>query len=63
MGIGIGGGHQRTFRNASFTVSVLIMPLRNRFSTSSALDLPELRHAMLVVGRVLALLLGESGGC
>lgn len=55
--------HRRqTFRKAALTVSVLIMPLRQRFSTSSALDVPELRHAMLVIMCVLVLLVGDEDG-
>lgn len=53
----------RTFRKASLTLSSLIMPLRHRFSTSSALDVPELRHAMLVVNVSVLLLPLSSVGC
>lgn len=53
---------QQTFRKAALTVSVLIIPLRQRFSTSSALDVPELRHAMLVIVYVLELLVGDEDG-
>lgn len=52
----------RTFKKASLTLSSLIMPLRHRFATSSALDVPELRHAMLVSVIVLGVLL-DSDGC
>lgn len=52
----------RTLRKASLTLSSLIMPLRHRFSTSSALDVPELRHAMLVVDAGDLLLPLSSGG-
>lgn len=55
-------GH--TFRKASLTLSSLIMPLRQRLATNSALDVPELRHAMLVVVvSFLVLLLGGEGAC
>lgn len=50
-----------TLRKASLTLSSLIMPLRHRFATSSALDVPELRHAMLVSVIVLGALLGNDG--
>lgn len=46
-------------------MSVLIIPLRYRFSTSSALDVPELRHAMLVIACVLCVLetlVGDEDG-
>lgn len=60
-----GGGNVmvvgRTFRNASLTLSSLIMPLRHRFATSSALDVPELRHAMLVSLIVLRVFLSSDG--
>lgn len=51
----------RTFKKASLTLSSFIMPLRHRFATSSALDVPELRHAMLVSVIVLGVLLGSDG--
>lgn len=50
-----------TLRKASLTLSSLIMPLRQRFATSSALDVPELRHAMLVSVIVLGVLLCGDG--
>lgn len=53
----------RTLRKACLTLSSLIMPLRHRFSTSSALDVPELRHAILVVDASGLLLPLSSGGC
>lgn len=53
-----------TFKKASFTLSSLIMPLRHRLATSSELDVPELRHAMLgVVVSFLLLLVDDGGGC
>lgn len=53
----------RTFKKACLTLSSLIMPLRHRFATSSALDVPELRQAMLVVVVSVLVLLLSSGGC
>lgn len=54
---------QQTFRNACLTASDLIILLRHSFWTSSSLVEPELRHAMLVVVRVLLLLADDSGEC
>lgn len=39
----------RTFKNADFTASLLMMPCFTRLFTSDALDVPELRQAMAVL--------------
>lgn len=61
--------HLQTFKKASFTLSSFIIPLRHRFAIRSALEVPELRHAMVLVVVVvlplllLLLLVVTGGGC